>query len=198
MSNIENIMIGHIQSKNNQIFAGKWNNGVFNEAKTISGTDIGDVGEKFILDLFLSYGYMAAQGGHDEFDILLMCPSGNAVKIEIKTAKEGRNNENYQFDAIDPRHNSKYTILIGISNNNLYFNYFTHSDVVWDHSENSYYVHNIRKAGSPKKLVRMSPNNEFSLKLTLNRSKLFLMNDLNIETFLRNIAEEQNIESIAE
>ena len=198
MSKIEDIMTKHIQSKNNQIFAGKWNTGPYNEAKTISGTDIGDVGEKFIRDLFVEYGYIASQSGHDEYDILLKSKNENEIKIEIKTAKEGRQNETYQFDGVDPRHNAKFTILLGIANDNLYFNYFKDTDKRWDHSIRSWFVDNIEKTTGSKKLVRMSPNNEFSLKLTLSRSSLFLMNDSNIEEFLRNIADEVAINPIKE
>lgn len=144
-------------------------NGIFSKIKGFEGNAIGQVGEKFIKELFLKLNLpldnIHKEIIHDEFDLL-----SNGKKIEIKTARKGLRNDRFQFNGINPKYNYDYIILIGITYDDVcYYIIDKKQDYKYDHKERKEYI----KIGDKfKQLVQMNPGNAVNLKLTLNLKEL--------------------------
>lgn len=144
-------------------------NGVFYKIKDFEGNAIGQIGEKFIKEIFILHGISLDDTGkdviHDEFDIL-----SNGKKIEIKTARKGLKNNTFQFNGINPKYNYDFIVLLGLTYDNVYY-------YIIDKKQDYIYDHKLRKEfikinGKSKQLVQMNPGNAVNLKLTLNLKEL--------------------------
>lgn len=84
--------------------------GIFDKIKDFEGNAIGQIGEKFIKELFkesgISLDNIDKEIIHDEFDIL-----SNGKKIEIKTARKGLKNNTFQFSGINPKYNYEHHFI---------------------------------------------------------------------------------------
>lgn len=144
-------------------------NGIFSKIKDFEANAIGQIGEKFIKELFrecgISLDSIDKETIHDEFDIL-----SNGKKIEIKTARKGLKNNTFQFNGINPKYNYDYIILLGLTYDDVYY-------YIIDKKQDYNYDHKRRKEfikinDKPKQLVQMNPGNAVNLKLTLNLKEL--------------------------
>ncbi len=143
--------------------------GIFHKIKDFEGNAIGQIGERFIKELFkkcnLSIDNTDKKIIHDEFDLL-----SNNKKIEIKTARKGFKNDTFQFNGINPKYNYDYIILLGITYEDIFY-------YIVDKKQNYKYDHKTRKefikiGEKFKQLVCMNPGNAVNLKLTLNLKEL--------------------------
>ncbi|MBR5192476.1 MAG: restriction endonuclease [Clostridia bacterium] len=131
------------------------------------GNAIGQIGEIFVKQIFREFNIPIKDIGkdiiHDEYDIM----SGN-YKIEIKTARKGRKNNNFQFNGINPVYNHDFIILIGLTTNKIYYQIID-GKVSYNHkNRKSYLTVNNRK----RQLVSMNPGNTVNYKLTLTVNAL--------------------------
>lgn len=143
--------------------------GIFSKINDFEGNAIGQIGEKFIKELFailnLPLDTIDKKIIHDEFDLL-----SNGKKIEIKTARKGLKNNTFQFNGINPKYNYDYIILLGLTYEDIYY-------YIIDKKQDYKYDHKTRKElikinDKFKQLVAMNPGNAVNLKLTLNLKEL--------------------------
>ncbi|MCX2683528.1 restriction endonuclease [Campylobacter sp. MIT 21-1685] len=156
--------------------------GIFDKIKDFEGNAIGQIGEKFVKEVFRNFKIPLDEIGkeiiHDEFDLLSL-----GKKIEIKTARKGLKNNTFQFNGINPKYNYDYIILIAISYDDVYYYIINKKfDYIYDHKLRKEF---IKINDKPKQLVQMNPGNAVNLKLTLNLKEL-----KNIENFVNEL---QNI-----
>jgi len=189
MNDLDELMLKLVMERYNLLIANKWDKSRFKYAKQMSTTDIGHAGEKFIKQLYHDIGVItnsADKDEHNEFDVKLVKLN---KKIEVKTATEGRTKTTFQFNGIDPRHNSEFYVLIGISIDGIYFNHFSKEDLKWDHKKKRWFVHNIEQCGDkPRQLVSMTPNDPYNFKLTLDRKDLYKIDEKNLYEYLKSTA----------
>lgn len=143
--------------------------GIFSKIKDFEGNAIGQIGERFIKELFgvlnLPQNSPPQEIIHDEFDLL-----SNGKKIEIKTARKGLKNSTFQFSGINPKYNYDYIILLGLTFDDLhYYIVDKRRDYSYDHKARREF---ITINGKPRQLVQMNPGNAVNLKLTLNLKDL--------------------------
>jgi hypothetical protein len=101
----------------------------------------------------------------------------NGIKIEVKTARKGKNNDTFQFNGINPRYTPDFIIFIGI---------LSKIKISYRHKGRKFMVDLETKE---KQLVKMNPNNEVNFKLTLNKKELKDIN--NLENELNNMLEKK-------
>lgn len=141
--------------------ATKWDNSEFGKIKTVSNTKVGAVGQDFIervcndLNIPIAFPLDLVTGKRmntSPWDIKI-----NNITFELKTATEDVNNC-FQFNHV--RYHRKYDALIclGVTPNEIYFNFWTKADVV------------TGKAGN---LVSMEKSANASYKLTKRKNSLF-------------------------
>lgn len=144
--------------------------GIFNKINGFEGNAIGQIGEKFIKELFLKLKLPLDNDNdkeiiHDEFDLL-----SKGKKIEIKTARKGLKNDTFQFNGINPKYNYDYIIFIGITYNDIYYYIIDKKqDYKYDHKKRKDFIKINDKF---RQLVQMNPGNAVNLKLTLNLKEL--------------------------
>lgn len=154
--------------------------GIFSKIKGFEGNAIGQIGEKFIKELFLKLDLPLDNTDkeiiHDEFDLL-----SKGKKIEIKTARKGLKNDTFQFSGINPKYNYDYIIFIAITYEDIYYYIIDKKqDYKYDHKERKEFIKINNKF---KQLVQMNPGNAVNLKLTLNLKEL--KNSRNLSTDLK-------------
>lgn len=178
MEDINKILAEIIEEKFNELQQYK-RAGIFEKIENFEGNAIGQIGEKFVKEIFKNCDIEMKNFGeivHDEFDICLI----DDTKIEIKTARKGLKNSTFQFNGINPNYNAKYIVCIGLCIDKAYFKILS-GDKIYNHTTRKFYV----KVGEThKQLVAMNPGNQANFKLTLN------LKDLEpIENFAEKISE---------
>lgn len=165
---LEKLLLQLIEQKYNEVQK-KQKSGIFEKILHFEGNAIGQIGEKFVKEVFkalnLPLDELPQEIIHDEFDLL-----SNGKKIEVKTARQGLNNNTFQFNGINPKYNYDYIILLGITAESVHY-------YIVDKRQDYYYNHTLRKeyikvGGKDKQLVMMNPGNQVNLKLTLNLKDL--------------------------
>lgn len=155
------------------------NHGIFEKIKDFEGNAIGQIGEKFIKEVFENFSIPFDKNCkeiiHDEYDLI-----SNGNKVEIKTARKGLKNNTFQFNGINPKYNYDYIILLGITYSDVFYYIINKKqDYFYDHQLRKEYIKINKK---PKQLVQMNPGNTVNLKLTLNLKDLkngdFFVQDL--------------------
>lgn len=144
----------------------------FWKIKFFEGNAIGTIGEKFIKKLLYLNNMCNTDPNkiiHNEYDIESM-----GKKIEIKTARLGKNNQTFQFNGINPIYNCDLIICVGISENNIYYNVFSHSDISYIHNRRKHIV-NINGKIIP--LVPMNPKNTVNYKITISRNNMKILDN---------------------
>lgn len=109
----------------------------------------------------------------------------NGIKIEIKTARKGLNNDTFQFNGINPIYNYDFIILIGITESSIFYRIIDRkSSIKYIHSERVYkFCFNADGKIKNKQLVKMNPDNTVNYKLTLSIKELY-----SIENFSEKIS----------
>ncbi len=161
MKYLEDLMKNLIDEKYEKVFCDDVN-GCFDKIVYFEANAIGQLGEEFIKGIFEDNNMtIDNENGvvHDEYDVLI-----KDTKIEIKTARKGKNNT-FQFNGINPRYNHDFIILLGLSVNEIYYRIVKKTDITYQHSDRSY---NCKIGNKTFKLVCMNPGNDVSRKLTLN------------------------------
>lgn len=164
--NIDDIMYNIIENKYNEIESLQNEKGKFFKIKYFEGNAIGQIGEEFVKEIFRKNKISFEDNGkiiHDEYDIL----SGNK-KIEIKTARKGKNNNSFQFNGLNPSYNVDTLILIGLTVKQIYY-LIINDNIIYNHKNRKYYM---KVNNKEKQIVAMNPNNQVNYKLTLNLSDL--------------------------
>ncbi|RDU51520.1 restriction endonuclease [Helicobacter sp. MIT 00-7814] len=165
---LENILLELIEQKYDEIKA-KQKNGIFEKILHFEGNAIGQIGEKFIKEVFKRLSLPLDEVGgeviHDEFDLL-----SNGKKIEVKTARKGLNNNTFQFNGINPKYNYDFIILLGLTTQSLHYYIIDKKrDYRYDHKARREFISINNKE---KQLVQMNPGNVVNLKLTLTLKEL--------------------------
>lgn len=147
--------------------------GIFDKIVGFEGNAIGQIGEKFVKEIFEHCNIKIknfADVIHDEYDICLDDNENieKATKIEVKTARKGLKNNTFQFNGINPNYNIEYIICIGLCIDKAYFKIID-GKKQYNHKTRSFYL-NVNEKN--KKLVSMNPGNQANYKLTLNLSDL--------------------------
>ncbi|MCE8163983.1 MAG: restriction endonuclease [Candidatus Moeniiplasma glomeromycotorum] len=158
---------------------------VFWKIREFEANAIGQIGEEFIKEIFKKLNLKfdeTKKNFHDEYDILLK----NGIKIEVKTARKGKNNDTFQFNGINPRYTPDFIVFIGILENDLLYRILSKSKISYRHKGRKFMVDLETKE---KQLAKMNPNNEVNFKLTLNKEELKNIN--NLENELNNILEKK-------
>ncbi|WHQ37194.1 hypothetical protein [Spiroplasma sp. SV19] len=162
-----------ITNKHNELLPKK--TGRFAKAWDFEGNAVGQIGEEFVKRIFQDNDALVEENNktiHNEFDILYQ---GN--KIEIKTAKIGRNkssNGTFQFNGINPKYNYAMIILIGIESDVVKYRIIPKKDINYIHNDRQYKVkYNVNGVEKTKALVSMNPGNEVNKKLTLSSKELY-------------------------
>lgn len=158
--NLRDILLKIIESKYNELNKYK-QSGIFDKIQYFEGNAIGQIGEKFIKEIFIynniPFDNVEKETIHDEFDLL-----SNGKKIEIKTARKGLKNNTFQFNGINPKYNYDYIILLGITYDDVYYH-------IVDKKQDYIYNHSLRKEfikinNKDKQLVQMNPGNSVNYK----------------------------------
>lgn len=165
---LEKLLLELIEQKYSEVQK-KQKSGIFEKILHFEGNAIGQIGEKFVKEVFkalnLALDELPGDIIHDEFDLL-----SNGKKIEIKTARKSLNNNTFQFNGINPKYNYDYIILLGITTQSVHY-------YIVNKKQDYHYNHTLRKEyikvnGKDKQLVMMNPGNQVNLKLTLNLKDL--------------------------
>ena len=104
----------------------KWDGSTFGFIKRLPTSNIGEIGEEFILELckmFIDNNAELNPKSRDEFDIKIL-----NKKVEIKTATEDTSGS-FQFNGIRYHRKYDYLLVLGISPDTIYFNFYTAADV---------------------------------------------------------------------
>lgn len=175
---INQILLEIIETKFNELQTYK-KSGIFDKILEFEGNAIGQIGEKFVKEIFKNCDIAMKDFGevvHNEFDIYLT----DDTKIEVKTARKGLKNNTFQFNGINPHYNAKFIICIGLCVDKAYFKIIS-GEKIYNHKERKFY---LRVDDNLKQLVAMNPGNQANYKLTL------LLKDLEpIENFEDKIKE---------
>lgn len=162
--NINEILRKIIDDKYNELGKQKNDkNNIFWQIQEFEGNAVGQIGEKFVKNIFLSLGIPVdnvEETIHNEYDIL-----SDSRKIEIKTARKGKNNDTFQFNGINPIYNYDYLIFIGILSNEVVHKILSKDSIQYVHNEKK---HVVNLGNNNKKLVAMNPGSTENYKLTLN------------------------------
>jgi len=156
--------IADLKSKPN-----KWDGSVFGFIKKFPTSNIGEIGEEFILEMcknFIDKNAEINPKSRDEYDIKI-----RNKKVEIKTATEDTSGS-FQFNGIRYHRKYDYLLVLGISPDKIYFNFYSAADV------------KSQKIGN---LVSMEKGAVGSQKLTRKKSQLH-----DISCFRKIINEELN------
>lgn len=162
-------------------------NNIFWKIREFEANAIGQIGEEFVREIFKKFNLKfdeTKKNIHDEYDILLK----NGIKIEVKTARKGKNNDTFQFNGINPRYTPDFIVFVGILENDLIYRILSKSKVSYRHKGRKFMVD---LETTEKQLVKMNPNNEVNFKLTLNKKELKDINSL--ENELNNILENDQL-----
>lgn len=164
--NLNKLLANIIEDKYEELGRNQENGGIFYKIQSFEGNAIGQIGEKFVKQVFALEKFPLDDTRsvvHDEYDIL-----SNGRKIEIKTARKGAKNNSFQFNGINPLYNHNYIILIGITTNSVHYNIIS-QPAIYDHQLRKHFL-NVN--GTRKQLVAMNPGNSVNYKLTLQLSQL--------------------------
>lgn len=163
---INEILVSIIKEKHDELMQYR-ESGIFEQIREFEGNAIGQIGEKFVKEVFKDLNIEMKPLGeviHDEYDICLK----DNTKIEIKTARKGIKNNTYQFNGISPHYNCKYIFCIGIKADGAFFKIID-GEKIYDHKSRSFY---LKVGDRTKKLVAMNPQNQVNFKLTLSQDDL--------------------------
>ncbi len=139
---------------------------------------IGQIGEEFVKEIFRKFNLKfdeTKKNFHDEYDIKLQ----DGTKIEIKTARKGKNNDTFQFNGINPNYTPDFIIFIGILENNVLYRILNKKDKIEYKHEGRKWMVDLET--TEKQLVKMNPGNQVNYKLTLNKKELKNISDLEDE-----------------
>ena len=132
----------------------KWDSSSFGFIKSLPTSNIGEVGEEFIFEMCVKLIDKETERNphaRDEYDVKIL-----KKKVEVKTATEDTSGS-FQFNGIRYHRKYDYLLVLGISPENIYFNFYTGSDV------------KSQKIGN---LVSMEKGAVGSQKLTRKKSQL--------------------------
>ena len=152
-------------------------NNIFWKITGFEANAIDQIGEEFVKEIFRKFNLKfdeTKKNVHDEYDIKLE----DGTKIEIKTARKGKNNDTFQFNGINPRYTPDFIIFVGILENDLLYRILSKSKIS--------YVHKGRKF-----IVDLETTEKQLVKLTLNKKELKDIN--NLENELNNILEKDHL-----
>lgn len=155
-----------IESKYKELGSTQPDKGIFRKIRFFEGNAIGQIGEKFVKQVFIQEKFPLDDTRdvvHDEYDIL-----SKGRKIEIKTARKGAKNNSFQFNGINPQYNHDYIILLGITTNSVHYNIIS-EPVFYNHRLRGHF---LRVNGEDRHLTKMNPDNSVNYKLTLQLSQL--------------------------
>ena len=140
----------------------KWDNSKFENIKLIPNTQVGQVGQEFMVKVCetIGFDYKEPEGTQSPWDIMI-----KDVTFEIKAATEDVIG-NFQFNHIRYHRSYDALICIGISPEMINFNCWTAAEV------------KTNKAGN---LVTMEKGANASFKLTKKKSDLFPFSKINEE-----------------
>ncbi|TSA79827.1 restriction endonuclease [Helicobacter mehlei] len=162
------VLLNLVEKKYEEIES-KRRSGIFEKILRFEGNAIGQIGESFMKEVFELLGLPLDPCNkeiiHDEYDLL-----SKGKKVEIKTARKGLNNNNFQFNGINPKYNYDYIILLGITVESVhYYIIDKKQDYIYKHKERKEV---IRIHNKEKQLVAMNPGNQANYKLTLTLNDL--------------------------
>ena len=146
----------------------KWLDSIFSGIKTIANTHVGNVGQSFIEKICRYYGYsIEIPIDRGQWDIKI-----SNITFELKTATEDTNNS-FQFNHIRYHRQYQAVMCLGVSPNDLYFNFWSKADLLTE------------KAG---RLVSMEKGANASYKLTKRKNDLYIIDefDLRLSEFIEN------------
>lgn len=162
-------------------------NNIFWRIAEFEGNAIGQIGEEFVKEIFRKFNLRfdeTKKNVHDEYDIKLE----DGTKIEIKTARKGRNNDTFQFNGINPKYNHNFIIFVGILENDLLYRIIDEDKIKYEHKKGrKKYVYIVNIGANKKQLVEMNPGNQTNYKLTLNKKELEDINNIENGLKLNNI-----------
>lgn len=167
-SNYKNLLLEIIEEKYKEDGLDKKNlENIFWKIVEFDINSIGFIGEKFVKEVLKLNNItfvLNEKNIHTEYDVLL----NNGIKIEIKTARLGKEGKKFQFNGINPHYNFDYLICLGISKENVFYKMFSKKrDFKLSTLENES-IYKIKVNKKLKKLTQVNPqNNNVNLKLTL-------------------------------
>lgn len=163
-----------LESKNHT----KWDQGDFIGIKSVSNTNVGNIGQKFIERICQFFEFenqfplnkKQLRANQSPWDLKI-----NGVTFEIKTATEDTNGK-FQFNHIRYHREYQAVLCLGVSPNELYFGVWSKADVA---------------TGKAGKLVSMEKGANASYKLTKSKSELFTIDKFKeqISVFLSGFVE---------
>lgn len=178
--NLEQKFIEIIERKHNELGLGKDYTQKFSKIKDFEGNAIGQIGEEYIKAIVSEITEIIDDKDsiiHNEYDIL----TKSGKYFEVKTARKGRSNNTFQFNGINPRYNYNYLICLGVCEDKLLYRIFLKSETQYIHKDRNHF---IIQGEYKRQLVKMNPNNEVNLKLTISINDLYdisnLINELNV------------------
>ena len=142
----------------------KWDNGEFIGIKSVSNTNVGNVGQMFVERLCLFHDIHAEFPVNKKLTRANQSPCDlkiNGVTFEIKTATEDTTGK-FQFNHLRYHRDYNAVLCLGVSPNDLYFKIWSKAEVA------------TNKAG---KLVTMEKGANASYKLTKSKSDLYPISD---------------------
>jgi CRISPR/Cas system-associated exonuclease Cas4 (RecB family) len=170
---INNILQSIIKKKYEELEKNKINkNNLYWMIDFFEANAVGQIGETFIRNLIENLGYKIdnKENTHDEYDVKI-----KDIKIEIKTARKGKNNNTFQFNGFNPKYNYSFIICIGIAPNAAYYKIIK-SKIIYVHKDRRYKISLDGK--TYKSLVAMNPQNQTNYKLTLTDKDLLPLDNL--------------------
>ena len=170
--NLEQKFIEIIERKHNELGLGKDYTQKFSKIKDFEGNAIGQIGEEYIKAIVADITEIVDDGViHNEYDILTQ----SGKYFEVKTARKGRTNNTFQFNGINPRYNYDYLLCLGVCEDKLLYRIFLESEIKYIHRERNHF---IIQGEYKRQLVKMNPNNEVNLKLTVSINDLYDISNL--------------------
>jgi hypothetical protein len=178
---LEKTFLEIIERKHRELNLGQDYMYKFSKVKDFEGNAIGQIGEEYFKAIVSRITQIIDDGViHNEYDILTV----SGIYFEVKTARKGRSNNTFQFNGINPSYNYHYLICLGVCEEKLLYRIFKKNEIEYKHRDRKHY---IVQGDFQRQLVQMNPNNLVNLKLTLNITDLF-----DIQNLIRDLQEMLN------
>ena len=169
---LEEQFIEIIERKHNELNLGKDYSQKFSKIRDFEGNAIGQIGEEYMKLVVSNISPVQNDATiHNEYDIL----TASGKYLEVKTARKGRTNNTFQFNGINPRYNYDYLVCLAVCEDKLLYRIFLKSEIVYIHSERNHF---IIQGEYRRQLVKMNPDNQVNLKLTVSMNDLFDISNL--------------------
>ena len=169
---LEEQFIEIIERKHNELNLGKDYSQKFSKIRDFEGNAIGQIGEEYMKLVVSNISPVQNDATiHNEYDIL----TESGKYLEVKTARKGRTNNTFQFNGINPRYNYDYLVCLAVCEDRLLYRIFLKSEMTYIHKERNHF---IIQGEYRRQLVKMNPENQVNLKLTISMSDLFDISNL--------------------